>query len=477
MFSRLAQLFCPFNSAPFARAGWFQLLLVINPNLLLLNHMKNPSVSLAFLLLTPWLIQGQTVPSGTAATGQLAGFKTPAETPYAVTERGAHYSVWQKTAYETGADGQTGPHIHQYIELATGLNFQDELTGQWMESKEIIESFPGGAVARHGQTKVIFANDLATPGAIDLQTPDGLRIRSHILGLSYFDTASGESVLIAQVTNCIGVVVPPNQVLYQNAFSEFKASVLYTYTKAGGIEQDVILEERPPLPEDFSLDSRTTHLQILTEFLAPPTPAVKDSVIPSGAKDGQNLLDESLDFGALKIGPGKAFILDNDANPAEAIPVAKQWLLLEGRRVLVEEVTIPAAAKQLDTLPLPGHAGLDPAKNPAHRTASTHRALPARSLALRRNRNEALKTNANTNNMEMAKLSVRRQGFVLDYNTLNSSLTNYTFQGDTTYYISGAVSLNKTNTFEGGAVLKYATNGSVTLASGASSSITNPAVI
>ena len=35
-----------------------------------------------------------------------------------------------------------------------------------------------------------------------MQTPDGKRMRSHILGLSYYDTASGKSVLIAEVTDC-----------------------------------------------------------------------------------------------------------------------------------------------------------------------------------------------------------------------------------------------------------------------------------
>lgn len=41
------------------------------------------------------------------------------------------------------------------------------------------------------------------------------------------------------------------------------------------------------------------------------------------------------------------------------------------------------------------------------------------------------------------------------------SLTNYTFKGDTTYYICGNVYSYGTNTFEGGAVFKYATNGAI----------------
>jgi hypothetical protein len=50
---------------------------------------------------------------------------------------------------------------------------------------------------------------------------------------------------------------------------------------------------------------------------------------------------------------------------------------------------------------------------------------------------------------------------VLDYVTVAATATNYVFQGDTTYFISGAVALLGTNTWEGGTVLKFATNAGV----------------
>jgi hypothetical protein len=56
------------------------------------------------------------------------------------------------------------------------------------------------------------------------------------------------------------------------------------------------------------------------------------------------------------------------------------------------------------------------------------------------------------------------KGFVMDYTLLNSSYTNYIFQGDTTYYISGALNLGGTNTFEGGAVLKFTNGASLSIA-------------
>ena len=70
--------------------------------------------------------------------------------------------------------------------------------------------------------------------------------------------------------------------------------------------------------------------------------------------------------------------------------------------------------------------------------------------------------------IRLAAATPSNQGYVLDYVTLNPAYTNYTFQGDTTYYVSGALDLYGTNTFEGGAVIKYATNGSIQIVPGSS---------
>ena len=201
---------------------------------------------------------------------------------------------------------------NSYTELASGMYYLDG--GQWLESMELIESVPGGAVARHGQTQVLFANNLATAGAVDLQTSDGKHLTSHVTGLSYFDSASGTNILIASVKDCQGKILPPNQVIYEDAFDGFKASVRYTYTR-GSFEQDIILLESPALPEAYGLDPATTRLVVMTEFLNPPQPAVQESVIKDPA--GAPLQDDTLDFGALHIGPGTGVLLGTNASGAE----------------------------------------------------------------------------------------------------------------------------------------------------------------
>ena len=183
-------------------------------------------------------------PAGQAGPGGAAAL--PPDTDYAVVDNGANYRVWEKTRYELAPDGSAAPKKHRYTELATGLYHQEN--GRWVESRESIEPYATGAIARAGQYQVIFANNLNSPGAIDEQTPDGKRLRSNVLGLDYFDPATGKSALIAAVQDSQGQLISGNQVLYPDAFKGLKADVKYTY-KIGSFEQDVILREQPPAPE------------------------------------------------------------------------------------------------------------------------------------------------------------------------------------------------------------------------------------
>src|ERR1039458_8991004 len=260
-------------------------------------------------------------PPGPASTDGTGGAQD-----YSIVERGAYYRIWSKVRWETNALGGVMARTNSYTELASGMYYLDG--GQWLESMELIESVPGGAVARHGQTQVLFANNLATAGAVDLQTSDGKHLTSHVTGLSYFDSASGTNILIASVKDCQGKILPPNQVIYEDAFDGFKASVRYTYTR-GSFEQDIILLESPALPEAYGLDPATTRLVVMTEFLNPPQPAVQESVIKDPA--GAPLQDDTLDFGALHIGPGTGVLLGTNASGAE-LRIFKQWAEMKGRQ-------------------------------------------------------------------------------------------------------------------------------------------------
>jgi hypothetical protein len=367
-----------------------------------------------------------------------AARQAPVDTEFSISQRSANDNVWERTTYEQLPSGDWIPHIHRYQETATGLNFKNPETGEWEPSLEEIEIVPGGAVAKRGQHKIIFAADLATVGAIDVETPDGQRLQSHLLGLAYFDKRSGQTVFIAEITNSIGQLISSNEVWYDDAFAGVKAGVRYTYRREG-FEQDVILEEQPPIPEAFGLDSGTTVLQAYTEFISPPAPTISVGVIKQGS--GQQLLDKSLAFSSMKIGRGRAFLVGNSSKSA---PVAKDWTTVEGRQFLIEEVPVSEIRDQLEALPPPTASVRF--SNTVVNVVSSRRLVPVNPMA-----------KAGTNRMKMASAPSRISGFVLDYSSLSTSQTNYTFRGDTTYYISGNVNLFGTNTtFEGGTVLKYA---------------------
>jgi hypothetical protein len=408
--------------------------------------MKIPWFAVVLLASTVIGTQAQVASATAPAVVKPSGL--PAPTPYAVVSRDAHSRVWERTAYELGPSGQAIPRKKHYTELATGLHYW--ANGQWVESKEEIDILPGGgAVATKGQHQAYFPGDIYQ-GDIELVTPDGKQLRSRPVGLSYDDGTN--TVLIAVLTNSVGQLAGPNQVVYPDTFTGLKADLRYTYTK-GAFEQDVVLREQPLTPESYGLNPATTRLQVLTEFFNPPPPVVSTTALPE--ETGTTLTDENLDFGIMKMTAGKAFLLGSDAHEG-GVAVCKSWVVLAGRQFLVEEVPVEKLVNELLQLPVPQTASIKPGGNSVLHVVSAKRLLPAQRLA---------ETVPGIQPMQMARAAAPSRGLVLDYTTLNSSQTNYTFQGDTTYYISGTVNLYGTNSFEGGTVIKYATNASIALQS------------
>src|SRR5581483_9816271 len=248
----------------------------------------------------------QTATPRRAASAAPAAQRAPAPTPsakYITGERGANHRLLQKVTRATDPSGRIVMRTNTaFVELATGLNYRDN--GEWKEAREEIEAVDGGAMARHGAHKVFFAHNLVSAAAIDLEMPDGNHLRSHIAGLAYRDSASGKSVLIAETRAAEGRIADRNQIVYDNAFTDFKADVRYTYTR-GGFEQDVILREAPPTPEAYGFNPATTRLLVLTEFVDPPQPQKRNLHLDQ--LDGRGLADEELNFGAMRMSRGRAF--------------------------------------------------------------------------------------------------------------------------------------------------------------------------
>ena len=374
-----------------------------------------------------------------------------------VVERGPHHKVWQRTVQETLRDGRVVTRHSSFTELATGMHYLEN--GQWVEAKEEIEIVNGSGIARKGQHTVHFAADLNTEGAIDLTMSDGQRLRSHVLGLAYYDAATGDSEMIAVVRNSTGQAAG-NQVLYPDAFDgKFRADMRYTYTRLG-LEQDVVIRTVPPSPEAFGMNPETTRLEVWTEFLAPPVPMKGSSVLKAepDAKTRQqmvepDLTDETLDFGPMRIGSGSAFPLEATTEEFEVKQsVGKLWRRIEGRDFLIERIDYQDIAPYLQRLPRT--AAL---QNGGKNTQQAKSQNGSRQGLLALLKVPARAKGVGGDSMLLAKAFTPEPGFVLDY-ILASSATNFTFKGDRTYLVGGTFNLSGTTTFEGGAVIKC-TNG------------------
>jgi hypothetical protein len=361
---------------------------------------------------------------------------------YSIVQNGPHSRVWQRVSAQSKTTS--------YTELATGLNHL--VNGQWVESSETIQITPDGAAATNGQHQVYFPANINTSGGIHLVTPDGQDMRSDIVGLAYFDSATSNSVMIGELQDSTGELLPSqNQILYTNAFNGVDADVRYTYTKAG-MEQDVILRTQLPPPGNWNLNPHTTLLQVWTEFTAAPTPQI---YCPTNS--GDSLTDEWLNFGTMQMGRGKAFILGNQSDSS---PVFKQWQVIQGQTFLVESVELDAISSQLQNLPSPNSPG---DSNPGSSGSSSN---GGHSMLHHLSNRTALLAQKHINKpaspMPIASKQPEAKGLVLDYITINSTQTNFTFQSDTTYYISSSVSFSTITAFEGGTVVKYNTNTSLT---------------
>ena len=247
---------------------------------------------------------------------------------YTVVAQGPHEKVWERIEWQTNsATGVARPIPHRYVELATGMSRL--AGGKWVDANPAIQVTPAGAQAIDAQHSVSFLGNINTLGAIQLVTPDGVRLKSNVLGLSYWDSATGKSVFIGETRSSEGQLLPSNrEALYPDAFDGgFRADLLYV-NSLSGFEQFVVLREQPPSPTDFSMDPATTFLQVITEFIDPPAPQV---ISVPGKLDG----DEYLNFGVMQMGRGEAFAVGSETN---RIPVTKHWVTLEGRHCLIEQI-------------------------------------------------------------------------------------------------------------------------------------------
>ena len=378
----------------------------------------------------------------------------PDNPEYQITENGPHHRKWERVEKRVNEEGEEEEIVHRYTELGTGLNRWDTEKEEWLESNNVIEAFEGGAVAQGGQTKVIFSPILGdAAGTVDILTADGKRIRTVVIGLAYYDPVSGEDILLSEVNPDVeGEIIPPNRVIYRNAFTDIKADVIYEYHR-DRFSQNVVIYEAFESPGALGL-SELARLEVLSEILESPRPQIKERVLEAFSTDPvqrgkmaeADLVDESLFFGESFMGQGIAFELGGTIETRSV--VTKRLIEEGGRRILIEGVGYTDAKGYLDKLP---RTIVKPRKS----RASTDGVGPSRSREIPQRR-LAQGTRAEDSPLRMAALDTAPQsGFLIDYELVSGSLNDYRFETGTTYFLDNTtVQLAGDTIFEGGAVIK-----------------------
>lgn len=362
--------------------------------------------------------------------------------------------------WETNALGRLVARTNTYTEIASGLHYVDPDTLEFRESREAFDLTPEGyAIARQGQHKVIISpvlNDAA--GAVDLETPDGRRMRSTVLALALYNRATGQSLWLAEVSpEAEGRLVSPNEVQFADAFQGFACDLRYVYRR-GDFRQEVLPREQvaPETLAAAGFPLADSVLEIWTEFHEAPEPVIESRVIRREANPMRrtamvepDLVSEDLDFGALKLPSGRAYLKGREDGQTEPVNILNRWLRLEGRVFLVESIPLDQSENLFAHLPTGGSSG----QSLEGRSLYAGRRAPPPALARQESRTILMAQSGSSRGSGDAV------ELVMDYVTVNGNVTNLVLAGDQTYYVSGPTYVYGTgNVLEGGAVVKYAKN-------------------
>jgi hypothetical protein len=344
----------------------------------------------------------------------------------------------------TNAQGQVTYRTNKTFTELTPDKFR-QVNGQWVETSDAIQITAEGGACTNGHFSTFFAANLNTSGSIRVVSPDPEQkeIRTHLIGLSYFDYSQGSNVLIAIPQDRTGTLISSNTVLFSNAFSAaFRADVRYRLSRSS-IEQDVVLVEKPPFPDAWSLNPATTRLQCWTEVVTTGDPGIHES--PDSGQD--------LDFGVMQmVGPGKAFFFGNES---DATPVRRTWVNAAGRTILLEEIEFSAVASRLQSLPEPaGGGGTNGVRGGLGGQAGLYPGFPRELPPPPKLAQQGL---GGLKVATAAEAQAKPMGLVLDY-TLVASLGSPTCQGNSTYLVTSSVTLSGNITIEGGAVFKFSSS-------------------
>jgi RHS repeat-associated protein len=215
-----------------------------------------------------------------------------------------------------------------------------------------------GAVAQFAPHKAFFAPNPNTMEAVQLTIPDRagqLLLKSHLVGLGFWDSTTGETVVFATPQDCVGEI-SGSTVRYTNALDGTDAEITYTYAW-DNFDQTIVLRKKIPEPSALNMTGDPTHIRlvVITEFIDPPEPLRMPASIDLTSKNqsfgiqSENYIpDETLFFGSMRMGGGKMLLLGNST---VEVPSAKTYMTVEGNHYLVEFCPWLLVKALVDSLP------------------------------------------------------------------------------------------------------------------------------
>jgi hypothetical protein len=287
--------------------------------------------------------------------------------------RAANSQVYEQIVNQDSPTDKTIPH--RVTAIATGMNHWDGT--KWSPSDPTFQMSADSqfVYANQVQIKVRLAADLASSNSVSITTPDGIVLNSTPVAIGLYNEISGDSLIIASITNCSGTIISSNRVLYENCFNGISGDVLYTLQR-GSFSQDIIWRQNID-PADYGFPTNSTRIQIFSAF---NSPAPQQTARPLYVETNQTVraqmaspdfIDHTLKFGQLKFGPGRAFSTTS-TNRFKGAPMAKDFETINRQSYLIESVKYKDLKADLQSLPRV--AVLTKPKNQSHERKEAEKA-------------------------------------------------------------------------------------------------------
>src|SRR4030095_10027669 len=87
-----------------------------------------------------------------------------------VIQRGKDFALVRTITTTTNVDGNLRIFTNHVTLLENCLHYFSE--GEWRTSRDIVEPFPGGAVASYGPNRAIFSSELFNDAVFDIETAE-----------------------------------------------------------------------------------------------------------------------------------------------------------------------------------------------------------------------------------------------------------------------------------------------------------------